>query len=194
MGFVLQKENATSIQAIKDAWLKGDRHKDLRERISGLESGCDSTASGGQERRKAKRRVGFCKQLAVLTARELRGTLRNKGVLGARYGMSIFLSGLYAWLFAGSAASGDSASVSGNCRAGNDFDYSGCAADFQAHFGTIVSLAIASMMGAAQPILLTFPSERPVFLREYAAHQYGVLPYFISKTLVEMPVVLGTNF
>merc|ERR1712187_824704 len=41
---------------------------------------------------------------------------------------------------------------------------------------------------------LTFPSERPVFLREYAAHQYGVLPYFISKTLVEMPVVLGTNF
>merc|ERR1712187_1014073 len=40
---------------------------------------------------------------------------------------------------------------------------------------------------------LTFPSERPVFLREYAAHQYGVLPYFISQTFVEMPVVLGTN-
>jgi len=46
------------------------------------------------------------------------------------------------------------------------------------------------MMGSAQPILLSFPSERPVFLREYAAQQYGVVPYFISKTLVEMPVVL----
>merc|ERR1712217_55836 len=65
-----------------------------------------------------------------------------------------------------------------------------CAADFQAHYGTLVSLAIAAMMGSAQPILLTFPSERPVFLREYAAQQYEVLPYFISKTLMEMPVVL----
>jgi ABC-type multidrug transport system permease subunit len=45
------------------------------------------------------------------------------------------------------------------------------------------------MMGAAQPTILTFPSERPVFLREYAARQYGVLPYFVSKTIVELPVV-----
>eukprot|EP00969_Alexandrium_andersonii_P132902 5877610-Alexandrium_andersonii.AAC.1 len=44
-------------------------------------------------------------------------------------------------------------------------------------------------MGSAQPILLTFPSERPVFLREYAAKQYRVTPYFLAKTLVEMPVV-----
>jgi len=47
-----------------------------------------------------------------------------------------------------------------------------------------------AMMGAAQPVILQFPQERPVFLREYAAHQYGVLPYFISKTLVEMPIIL----
>jgi len=37
--------------------------------------------------------------------------------------------------------------------------------------------------------MLTFPSERPVFLREYAARQYGVIPYFVSKTIVELPVV-----
>lgn len=49
------------------------------------------------------------------------------------------------------------------------------------------------MMGSAQPILLSFPSERPVFLREYAAQQYSVLPYFIAKTLVEMPVVFISN-
>jgi len=46
------------------------------------------------------------------------------------------------------------------------------------------------MMGAAQPVLLTFPSERPVFLREYAANQYGAVPYFVAKTLVELPVIL----
>lgn len=69
----------------------------------------------------------------------------------------------------------------------------GCTADFQAHFGTLVSLSIMAMMGAAQPVILQFPQERPVFLREYAANQYGVVPYFISKTLVEMPVVLMTQ-
>merc|ERR1740138_808180 len=38
-----------------------------------------------------------------------------------------------------------------------------------------------------------FPVERPVFLREYAAKQYGVIPYFVSKTIVELPIVFMTT-
>jgi hypothetical protein len=102
--------------------------------------------------------------------------------------MASFLAILYAWLFAGTASAGDA--DGGLCTSDPAyFNPSECAGDFNAHYGTLVSLAISSMMGAAQPIMLTFPVERPVFLREYAAQQYGVIPYFISKTLVEMPVV-----
>lgn len=44
------------------------------------------------------------------------------------------------------------------------------------------------MFGAAQPILLTFPLERPIFIRENAARTYSVVPYFISKMITELPV------
>lgn len=48
------------------------------------------------------------------------------------------------------------------------------------------------MFGAAQPVLLSFPLERPTFLREYATATYGVLPYFLSKTAVELVLTLMT--
>ena len=37
-------------------------------------------------------------------------------------------------------------------------------------------------------MMLEFPLERPIFIREYATSHYGVVPYFISKTLVELPI------
>lgn len=37
-------------------------------------------------------------------------------------------------------------------------------------------------------ILLVFIVERPVFLREYASHTYGVGAYFLAKSLVESPL------
>lgn len=42
-------------------------------------------------------------------------------------------------------------------------------------------VSIGSMMGSAQPVMLAFPLERPVFLREYATGTYSVLAYFMSK-------------
>merc|ERR1712032_1477274 len=35
------------------------------------------------------------------------------------------------------------------------------------------------------PTLLSFPDERPVFLREYSTNHYGILPYFISRLCME---------
>ena len=45
-------------------------------------------------------------------------------------------------------------------------------------------------MGMAQPVVLAFPLERPVFIREYANGVYGVSSYFLSKMLAEVPVYL----
>jgi len=42
-----------------------------------------------------------------------------------------------------------------------------------------------SMFGTAQPALLSFPQERPVFLREYSTDHYSVFSYFLSRLTME---------
>ena len=51
-------------------------------------------------------------------------------------------------------------------------------------------LLFASMFGNSQPVLLSFPLERPVFLREYSSNTYSAIWYFISKLIVELPLTL----
>lgn len=187
--FTLQKEPLESIRAIKERWNSSELMQVLNRKVDSLkQSGTEGTGNPLLEGAAGK--PGFIMQLSVLTAREVKSFTRNKGLIGARFGMSIFLGLLYAWLFAGSAfASGDEDSKERNCLTTN-FDAGSCTGDFQAHFGILVSLGIMAMMGSSQPIILEFPVQRPVFLREYAAGQYGVAAYFIAKTLVELPVVL----
>jgi len=111
---------------------------------------------------------GFVTELRMLTARQLRCTVRDKASLGGRFGLSIFLNLIFGVIFLGV----------GNTEKS---DY-----DIQSHAGAITMVAISSMFGCTQPSLLSFPSERPVFLREYASNMYGVVPYFLSKTVIEL--------
>jgi len=185
--FLMQKEPEQTIRNIKDSWVKSKFHNDLSKRVMEAQQKSSIPARSNSFMRVNQQVVGFGTQVLVLLQREWRGVARNKGILGARYGMTIFLAGMYAWLFAGTGRHGDG--HDGSCLL-STFSPSQCPIDFQGHLGSLLSLAIASMMGAAQPVLLTFPQERPVFLREYAAQQYGVIPYFAAKTIVEMPVIL----
>ena len=47
---------------------------------------------------------------------------------------------------------------------------------------------LSSMFGTAQPALLAFPDERPVFLREYSTNHYSVIAYFLSRLTMEAVV------
>ncbi len=38
--------------------------------------------------------------------------------------------------------------------------------------------------------LLSFQLERPVFLREQANQLYSVTPYYLAKSLIDMPVLI----
>jgi len=190
--FLLQKqesEGSTMLSDIKAAWLASDMCQEIQQRIGRHRAEPGRSAALLGSKMGVGSHLGVCMQMSVLLRRECRGCLRNRGILSARFGMALALSVTYAWLFAGSARDGDDPRIAGNC-ADNNFDPSGCSTAFQAQYGTLVSLSIAAMMGAAQPVLLTFPVERPIFLREFAAKQYHVLPYFLSKTLVELPIVL----
>ncbi len=93
----------------------------------------------------------FFKQVKLLTARELERNQRDKAALIGRYGVTIFLNLLFGLIF---------------YRAGDKDDNN--PANFNSHFGALTMVLISSMFGAAQPTMLQFPFERPMFLREYS--------------------------
>lgn len=113
--------------------------------------------------------AGFFTQLAILTARETRNVWRNKPALIASVIAPLVLNAVFASIFEGTG------------------DMSRDNYDLRSHFGAVAQVMIGGMFGAAQPLLLRFPLERGIFLREYATSTYGAAPYFISKTMVELP-------
>lgn len=61
---------------------------------------------------------------------------------------------------------------------------------FQDRNGSIFFFIIGMVMTNLMPVILTFPVERGVFLREYSSNMYGVIPYFLGRSLIEMPVLI----
>ncbi len=55
----------------------------------------------------------------------------------------------------------------------------------------MIMILLMSMFGTAQPALLSFPEERPVFLREYSTNHYSVFSYFVSRLTMEAVVTGG---
>jgi ABC-type multidrug transport system ATPase subunit/ABC-type multidrug transport system permease subunit len=111
---------------------------------------------------------GLFFQVYMLFSRELRNVRRDKVALGARFGLTIFLSTLIGIIFY-DVGETDS-KVSSN---------------LQSHFGALIMVLLMSMFGTAQPALLAFPEERPVFLREYSTNHYSVISYFLSRLTME---------
>lgn len=60
--------------------------------------------------------------------------------------------------------------------------------ELEYHYKAVVQVGFVAMFSACQPTILSFPLERPVFLREFSANMYGTVAYFFSKMLVEVPL------
>jgi ABC-type multidrug transport system ATPase subunit/ABC-type multidrug transport system permease subunit len=114
------------------------------------------------------KRAGFGAQCWELLQREGRNLKRDKRLIGMRLGSPTFLSLLLGGILWGKGA-GDAAQ--------------------QSHVAAVTFLGINAMMSAAQPLILTFPYERPVFIREYSGGMYDVVPYFVSKLVYEIPMI-----
>uniref|UniRef100_A0A7S4LQW6 ABC transporter domain-containing protein n=1 Tax=Oxyrrhis marina TaxID=2969 RepID=A0A7S4LQW6_OXYMA len=165
--FLIQTAKQEEIDALVKAWQ--ERVEDIkRERSAEVHRGItkEELAKLGTQSH------GFFAELAALFPREVRNTFRDKATLGARFGVSTLLNIIYSSIFWGV---GDTDSL----------EY-----DLQSHSGAITFFCIGGMFSAAQPLLLTFPFERPVFLREHSSGMYGVAPYFVSKMLAELPLHL----
>jgi len=118
---------------------------------------------------------GWGTQLKALAGRQARNLVRDKASTGGRFGVSAVLSFVVSLIFL----------HVGDLHAD---DYT-----VQSHTGSLTFAAINAMMATVQPTLLTFPFERPVFLREKFAGMYGAGPYMLSKTLVEVVLVIAQS-
>lgn len=107
-------------------------------------------------------------EMSLLFQREKRSMVRNKAPMIANLSITTFLSLIYGLFFLG---------VGRLDRADQT--------DLQAQLGAIVNILISTLMGQSQLSLSTFPTERPLFLREYSTNHYGVLSYFMSKLYTE---------
>jgi ABC-2 type transporter len=118
---------------------------------------------------------GLWVQVQQLFLRELMHMSRFAYPLYCRYGLTIILSMLVGTIFF----------KIGETEKNNTFN-------LQSHFGALMCLEMFALLGTAQPALMFFPEERPIFLREYSTDHYSVVAYFISRFLVEA-VVTGVQ-
>eukprot|EP01064_Diplonema_japonicum_P029719 TRINITY_DN4874_c0_g2_i1.p1 TRINITY_DN4874_c0_g2~~TRINITY_DN4874_c0_g2_i1.p1 ORF type:complete len:707 (+),score=93.12 TRINITY_DN4874_c0_g2_i1:55-2121(+) len=120
--------------------------------------------------------ASFITQFICLGMRDARNVIRDKGSLIARFGSTIFINLIVGFVFQSVGST--------------DPDHWTTEAGIQNHFGGLSQIAIGGMFGLAQPLMLSFPLEKPVFIREYATGTYGSVPYFTSKLLVEVPMTI----
>lgn len=138
----------------------------------------------------------FVKQVLAISYREIINFFRDTPALMARVGVTIVLCLIYGLIFLG---------------AGNKDN--GDTERFNTHVGAISMMVIFSLFGSGQSVLLAFPFERPMILREYVTGtcKYpplislslslspdpsllsldGILAYFVSKIVVEAPVTFA---
>jgi ABC-type multidrug transport system ATPase subunit len=115
-----------------------------------------------------KAEASFTKQMYALTKREVVNSYRDVAALVGRFGVTIILHLLYGLIFL-NAGDGDN----------------GDPTEFNSHLGAVTMVVISSMFGCAQPVMLSFPYERPMFLREYSTGTCKLVsPFLIIFLLV----------
>jgi len=176
--FFMQQASATRVDELAkvwDTWTEGKQSPAMNHvnALRATEPDSDSSKSLVENQR-----PGFCVQLWWLSLREIKKVMRSKLEIRARVGATIFLNGLVGFVYWKSADWSDV----------DTDDPSSVTVKTNAHFASIFQILMGAMMGLMQATMLGFPLERPMFLREYATGTYGAAPYFLAKTIVEIPV------
>eukprot|EP00981_Chlorochromonas_danica_P001052 scaffold243_cov163-Ochromonas_danica.AAC.5 len=115
--------------------------------------------------------ASLTKQIFAIAYREVVNAYRDTPALLARYGITLLMSFLYGLIFLNTC---------GKDNADQD--------NFKTHVGAISMSVIFGLFASGQAVMLAFPFERPMILREYATGTYSIVAYFLSKLLVEAPM------
>ena len=144
-----------SIEAIEDTGLfkaNDTVHAELRSVLSVLPSMSGNAFTGGLSSEDIITvQASPWRQVKWLVMRELLNAKRDTGALFGKFGVIIFLSLLLGVIFLG-AGNKDNSNPN----------------HFAAHFGAVTFISLGSMFIVASPVMLAFPYERPLFMREYS--------------------------
>lgn len=113
---------------------------------------------------------GFSTQTRMLLLREVRNLFRATHALKTRTAMTLMISFFIGFLFFGVA------------ERSTDWEF----INLQSVFGALLMALLANVFSTALPSLVSFPEERPVFLREYSTNHYSVATYFLSRLVIEL--------
>ncbi|CAD8169780.1 unnamed protein product [Paramecium octaurelia] len=112
--------------------------------------------------------TSFGFQVKEIFRRGMINVKRDKVLVRGRLVMTIFIGLLIGGIF---------------WTAGSEPGYKG----IQSTIGVLFFLVMSSFMGALNPVMVQFPSEREVFLREENSKLYSTAAYFTGKSSVEIP-------
>ncbi|ORZ41275.1 P-loop containing nucleoside triphosphate hydrolase protein [Catenaria anguillulae PL171] len=110
----------------------------------------------------------FSDQFPLLMQRALKNALRNKLIVKAKLGQTIFLGVLMGLIYLNVPSRTLSAQI-------------------QDRSGVLFFVAVNQVMSASMGVLSVFAAEKAVFEREHGAGYYQLPAYFISKVGVELP-------
>eukprot|EP00357_Protocruzia_adherens_P032801 CAMPEP_0114988930 /NCGR_PEP_ID=MMETSP0216-20121206/9897_1 /TAXON_ID=223996 /ORGANISM="Protocruzia adherens, Strain Boccale" /LENGTH=607 /DNA_ID=CAMNT_0002351815 /DNA_START=171 /DNA_END=1994 /DNA_ORIENTATION=- len=120
-------------------------------------------------------KVSGLTKMYYLTKRAVHNVKRNRPLIATRTGSTIIFGLLLLLVWFGK---GDSKT------------------DVKDKMGLFLFVGINQFMMSVQSVLLSFPQERDVFLKEYSGRLYGVVPYFLAKNIPEIPfqIIFPTLF
>jgi len=213
---VIQRESPEVIRRLKDSWHSSDGHQSLIARLERAEwsnvapeenanrqaaaqgfQGFDAAVTDGSgsadilkvEFRGPKPARKCLDALGQLLARDLRGVRRQGKIFVFMYVQALLVSLVYGWLFYAAGRKEDDSAYAPNCINDERYDAGACQRYFQVHFAVLSLIAVNTMIGSLSWAIEVFQGERSSFLRESSGGYYQVFPFFLSKTLLEVPLV-----
>jgi ABC-type multidrug transport system ATPase subunit/ABC-type multidrug transport system permease subunit len=133
-------------------------------------------AEAQRDRQASIEKVGWTTEIAVLFDRDMKHLRRDKAALLIRLVSAAFFGLLYGLIYFAIGTTDLSDQL-----------------NLQAEFGAIATFLVTTVSGVAQSALMDFPKDRPVFLREYSTNHYSVIPYFLSRFLLECTLTLAQS-
>jgi len=122
----------------------------------------------------------WCLSCRYIAKRSFLNMLRNPILLKGRIAQTAFITFLFCVLYfqVTSEMSGTDPTTPENMQVLYDIN------------GGLFFFSITMFMPNAMSVVLTFPAERAVFLREHSANMYGVSAYYFGRSTTEIPFVV----
>jgi ABC-type multidrug transport system permease subunit len=155
--------NDKRVSALIDLWKRSPECKQMDESVTHARLNPKHTAAAI---RSLKTQADFSTQFSILAARASKNALRNKLIVKAKLGQTLFLGILVGLIF---------------LQLGDD------QRSIQNRNGSLFFLAVNSLFGPAISVLSVFAKEKDVFLREHLGGYYSLPAYLMSKIVVELP-------